>query len=288
MVEIIPHIDDIGVTLGSVRAMEELAGRGFVTSGSVMAPCPWLAEAAALSARRPELDLGLHLTLTSESARMRWRPLSTRSPASGLLDGDGFMWPTVPQLRANAHPGAVEEELETQIEAARRAGMDLTHLDHHMGAALAPEFAALTVRIARRRRLPVLIPADPAAYAGVLEWGEADLRALEEVRDRERAARAVLADRFLMGLAFPNEEPDAVYRRFLTEAKGLTFLSLHCNAPGEVTAVHPNDAAWRIAEYEWIKAGAAPLPDGVRLTDFRSLSARWRWPSEGSENKAHP
>lgn len=280
--EVIPHIDDIGVTLGSVRAMEELAGRGFVASGSVMAPCPWLAEAAALSARRPQLDLGLHLTLTSESTRLRWRPLSTRSPASGLVDGDGFMWPAVPQLRARAQPGAVEEELETQIEAARRAGIDPTHLDHHMGAAFAPEFAPTTMKVARRHRLPVLIPADVVSYAAVLEWGDADLGPLEEVRDEQAAAGAVLMDRFLMGLAFRDEDPDSVYRRFLTEARGVTFLSLHCNAPGEVTAVHPGDAAWRIAEYEWIKQGAAPLPAGVALTDFRAVAARWQWPARNA------
>lgn len=279
LVEVIPHIDDIGVTLGSVRAMEELAGRGFVTSGSVMAPCPWLAEAASLAARFPQLDLGLHLTLTSESARLRWRPLSTRSPASGLVDGDGFMWPAVPQLRARAQPAAVEEELETQIESARRAGIDPTHLDHHMGAAFAPEFAPITMGVARRHRLPVLIPADVVSYAAVLDWGEADLGALEGVRDGAAAEGAVLMDRFLMGLAFQDQDPDSVYRRFLTEARGVTFLSMHCNAPGEVTAVHPGDADWRIAEYDWIKQGAAPLPPGVELTDFRAVGARWRWPA---------
>ena len=31
---------------------------------------------------------------------------------------------------------------------------------------------------------------------------------------------------------------------------GVTYLSLHCSAPGEVERLHPNDAAWRIAEYE--------------------------------------
>ena len=44
--EVIPHIDDIGVTLGSVTAMDELAGSGFVTSGSIMVPCPWFPAAA--------------------------------------------------------------------------------------------------------------------------------------------------------------------------------------------------------------------------------------------------
>lgn len=257
--------------------MDELAGAGFVTSGSLMAPCPWFPDVAALAARRPELDLGLHLTLTSESARMRWRPMSTTSRTSGLIDEDGYMWSRVPALRANANPDAVEEELETQIEVARSAGIVLTHLDHHMGGAFAPEFAETTVRIARRHRLPFLLPADPAAYAAVLDWGAADLEILDGLRDDVIATGGVPTDRFLMGLTFKDEDPDTVYRRFVREASGLSFLSMHCNAPGEVRAVHPNDASWRIAEYEWARAGATGFPSDVRLSDFRQVGARWRW-----------
>ena len=275
--EVIPHIDDIGVTLGSVTAMDELAGAGFVTSGSIMVPCPWFPATVELANRRPDLDLGLHLTLTSESVRMRWRPMSTTSKASGLIDHDGYMWPTVPELRARARPAAVEEELETQISAALEAGIDVTHLDHHMGAALAPELAEVTLTVARRRRLPVLMPLDPAAYASVLDWGTADPAILDDLRDDLLAAGGVGADHFLMGLAHQDEAPPEVYRRFLDEATGVTFLSMHCDTPGEVSVVHPNDAAWRIAEYEWVKAGAMELPGGVVLSDFRRLGARWEW-----------
>ena len=275
--EIIPHIDDIGVTLGSVKAMDELAGAGFVTSGSVMAPCPWFPDVAELAARRPELDLGLHLTLTSESARMRWRPMSTASRTSGLIDGDGYMWSQVPGLRANAQPAAIEDELETQIAAAMEAGIRITHLDHHMGGAFAPEFAEITMRVARRHHLPVLVPGDPAAYAGVLNWGPADMASLAGLRDDVVAGGGVPIDHFLMGLTFQNEDPPTVYRRFMTEARGLSFLSMHCNAPGEVWAVHPRDAAWRIAEYEWLRGGPPKIPDDLVLSNFREVGARWNW-----------
>ena len=68
-----------------------------------------------------------------------------------------------------------------------------------------------------------------------------------------------------------------VYRRFMQEATGLSFLSMHCNAPGEVRAVHPNDAVWRIAEYEWTREGATKIPGDVCLSDFRRVGARRRW-----------
>jgi len=50
---------------------------GMVTSGSVMVPCPWFPEIAAYARERPELDLGLHLTLTSEWKYLRRRPVAS-------------------------------------------------------------------------------------------------------------------------------------------------------------------------------------------------------------------
>ncbi|MCY3539729.1 MAG: ChbG/HpnK family deacetylase [Acidimicrobiia bacterium] len=268
--EVIPHIDDIGVTLGSVEAMEELAGQGFVTSGSIMVPCPWFPAAAELANRRPDLDLGLHLTLTSESAQMRWRPMSTSSRTSGLIDSDGYMWATVAELRAHAQPQAVEEELETQLAAAKTAGLELTHLDHHMGGALAPEWAEITLRVARRHGLTVLMPLDPEGYRSVLDLGPAGLSVLGELRDDLISEGGVGIDQFLMGLSYDHLDPASVYKRFLDQATGLTFLSMHCNAPGEVSKVHPGDAAWRIAEYEWVRQGGIEIPEDVVLSDFRS------------------
>ena len=36
---LIPHVDDVAVGHGANRAFVELAGKGFVTTGSVMVPC---------------------------------------------------------------------------------------------------------------------------------------------------------------------------------------------------------------------------------------------------------
>ena len=37
------------------------------------------------------------------------------SPASGLLDDDGYMWRNVPALRAKLYPSAAEDEFRAQI-----------------------------------------------------------------------------------------------------------------------------------------------------------------------------
>jgi len=254
---VIPHIDDVANSHSANVAMMDL-GTGAVTSGSVMVPAAWFPEIAR-APNLPELDLGIHLTLTSESAAFRWRPISTTSRASGLIDGDGYMWSTVPPLRKHAHPEAVEAEMRAQIDRALAAGIDVTHLDHHMGAALAPEFVDATIRLAAEYSLPVAFPSDIEGFLALLaagagagspnDMGEMDTAELTEAR--RRAGDFAVGGTFLMGLTY-QREPDtrSTFERLLTQlTPGITYLSLHASAPGDIEHVHPNDYAWRVAEY---------------------------------------
>ena len=55
-----------------------------------------------------------------------------------------------------------------------------------------------------------------------------------------------------MGLTYQREpDPRRTFERLLTElSPGITYLSLHASAPGDIEHVHPNDYAWRVAEYD--------------------------------------
>jgi predicted glycoside hydrolase/deacetylase ChbG (UPF0249 family) len=277
---VIPHVDDVGVGHGANRAFVDLAGDGFVTTGSVMVPCPWFPEIVELAKEQPELDLGVHLTLTSESRSCRWRPLSTMARVSGLIDADGYMWPDVPALRRHAHKGAVEAECRAQIEIALAAGLDVTHLDAHMGAAAAPEFAELYVGLGREYRLPVLLARHVTTYTGVLDLGPVDVDFYRELIAEFDEADLPLIDRFAMGLALRQHSCEQAYRQMVGEAQsGVTYLSLHCSTPGEVERMHPTDAEWRIAEYElfqdpgfldWVAA------QPVERIGFRVIRDRYR------------
>src|SRR5258706_11231860 len=155
---VILHVDDLAMCHGANRAYLELAGIGAVTCGSVMAPCPWFREIAEAAAADPALDLGIHLTLTSEWPQYRWRPLSTTSRASGLIDDDGYFWRDVAGLRPHLVPEAAETELQAQIEHARAAGIEPTHIDAHMAAAMLPELIDLHVRLAAHYGVVPVLP----------------------------------------------------------------------------------------------------------------------------------
>jgi chitin disaccharide deacetylase len=248
---LIPHIDDVGVCHGANRAFVELAGQAFVTTASVMVPCPWFPETVDLMREQPELDLGVHLTLTSESRACRWRPISTTSPKSGLIDQDGFMWADVPSVRRHADRRAVETEMRAQIDAALAAQIDVTHLDTHMGVAAAPEFVETYLQLGREYRLPVLLPERIESYVAVLDMGPLDTGLYPRLLAEVSAAGMPVIDKFAMGLAMRHHGCEEAYRQMVEQAApGVTYVSLHCSTPGEVERLHPQDAEWRIAEYQ--------------------------------------
>src|SRR5688572_18404662 len=63
---VIFHSDDLGMchqgNQGTIKALKD----GIVTSTSTMMPTPWVPGWQAYLAANPEVDNGLHLTLTSE------------------------------------------------------------------------------------------------------------------------------------------------------------------------------------------------------------------------------
>lgn len=275
---VIPHADDVGMCHGANRAFMETFAQGFVTTGSVMIPCPWFPEIAEWAAGRGDVDLGVHLTLTSEWRHYRWGPISTRRASSGLLDRDGYLPRRVPELRARLDPMAAEDEMRAQIERAIAAGIRPTHLDTHMGAALVPELLDITIALADAYRLPLLLPREIESYLAVLEIGPADPAFYRE-RWAEVAARdAAFIDRFVMTPWVASEVADATYRRMIEElTPGVTFLSLHPNAPGDIAVINPERAHCRIDEHRLARDAAFIAfirESGVHLTGFASLLER--------------
>lgn len=256
---IVLHEDDVGMCHGANSAFLELVGLGVCSSGAVMVPCPWFLEMAQAAAADPAIDLGVHLTLNAEKQHYKWRPLSAPPPSAGLTDQFGFFFPDVATTRRKAHPEAVEAELRAQIECAYAAGIDVTHLDAHMGAALSPEFCDIYVRLGIEYRLPVLLTSTIAAYSpndnlvGVTE--EAHKRGV----DKARAAGFAIFDAALQTTwGRPRSRPaEPAYRQMIEGVRdGLTFVCFHFNAPGELELIEPRSAYIRTEEYDLFRAPA--------------------------------
>jgi hypothetical protein len=84
--------DDMGFSHAGNTGIIECFRNGIETSIEVLVPSPWFPEAVQLLKENPTVDVGIHLTLTSEWDNVKWRPL-TDCPS--LKDPDGYFYPMI-------------------------------------------------------------------------------------------------------------------------------------------------------------------------------------------------
>ena len=154
---LIIHADDLGMDHSVNRATFEALEKGWITSASIMVPCPWFPEVANWARQHPDADLGIHQVLNSEWTGFRWGPVSPKNRVPSLLDPDGYLPLDTPEVAKNAKPAEVEEELRAQVDRARAAGIHLTHLDSHMGALFeTPQLFDIYQKMGLTYALPIL------------------------------------------------------------------------------------------------------------------------------------
>ena len=107
---LIVNADDYGMCNAANQAVAELFEGGFLKSATIMMPCPTAADAVKFSIDHPEHAIGVHLTMTSEWGKYRWKPLT------------------------NGKYKDLEAEIRAQIDLAHSMGMKPSHTDNHMGS----------------------------------------------------------------------------------------------------------------------------------------------------------
>lgn len=267
------HADDIGMCQAGLAAFADLIDFGLVSSGAVMVPCPWSLAAAAYCRAHPQADVGVHLTLTSEWETYRWGPISTRDPSSGLLDGEGCFYRTSEDVQAHADPAAVAVELRAQLDRALAAGIDVTHIDTHMGAVAHPKFIMGYVQLAMERRLPPMLPRlDEAGWRALNLDAETAAFAAQLTAQLEDQGLPLLDQITMLPLDQPNDRIALAKRAFDSLPAGLTHFIIHPAADTpELRAITP-DAPSRIADY---RAFTSPeLRDYVRSVGIKVIGYR--------------
>jgi len=149
--------DDMGAAHGINVGTIEAYTAGILRTTNVIVPGPWFLEAVALLRAHPGLDVGVHLAITSEWDRVKWRPLTS---VPSIVDPDGYFWPLVaPRPGSTANTSIkeapwkldeIERELRAQLDAAKRHLPQATYTWYHMGfTSLAPEVRELAARLTR-------------------------------------------------------------------------------------------------------------------------------------------
>jgi predicted glycoside hydrolase/deacetylase ChbG (UPF0249 family) len=267
---LILHADDVGMAHSVNRASLEALEKGWITSASVLVPSPWFSEVATWARAHPNADLGIHLALNSEWTTLRWGPISGRSEVPTLLAADGYL-PLLTDNVEKTNPREVERELRAQIDFARRSGVNVTHLDSHMGALFGAQAPfEVYLELGRSYGLPLLLERTGAPGAPPAPpWAE-------------RARSIALVDRVLqMEPGVSKEQWVDAYKRMLTPlGPGVYELIVHLAYDDAemrgATLDHPDwGAAWRQWDFDLVRSAEFRSwlkQQGFQLITWRDLA----------------
>lgn len=258
---LIINCDDLGSSASANRATEAALRARTATSATLMVPCPWALDGVA-RARAAGAGVGVHLTLTCEYPGYRWRALTG---ARSLHDDQGYMPATAEAVWARADLVEAAAECRAQIDQALAWGVDVTHLDTHMGVMqLEPRFFEIYLELARDYRLP-------------LRMAGARAEAQIGFEGRARAAE--------QGVVFPDHltstslQMAALGRSFddvlAALRPGVTEVFFHPVEDGpELRGYDPDLPDGRVADHRLLSDPALPgriAAAGATLIDFRPL-----------------
>lgn len=253
---LIVNCDDLGSSAAANRATAAANAAGVATSATLMVPCPWALDGV----RSFKGGIGVHLTLTCEYPGYRWRSLTG---AASLHDSEGYMPATAKAVWAAADLDAVRAECRAQVDQALAWGVDVTHLDAHMGTMQVDRrYFGLFVDLAAEYNLPLRMFGSRA---------EAELGF---------PGRSLAADR---GLVFPDHltttwgrPAKAAFADILTRLRpGVTEVYVHPVEDGpELRAYDPDHPKIRVDDHGLMTAPETPAmiaAAGATLISFAPL-----------------
>jgi predicted glycoside hydrolase/deacetylase ChbG (UPF0249 family) len=272
---VILHTDDIGMCQASLSAFIDLWEFGGISSGAIMMPCPWAKPAAEYCRTHPGIDMGVHATITAEWDNYRWSAMSTRDPASGLMDKDGFLWQTSQETQDHATPEAVEAELQLQVRKALDWGVDLTHVDSHMGSVFHPKFVSAYIQAAVTARVPVMLPRGDVPmfeHQGIALRAATEFAAL--ISQLEDMGLPLVDGLAMLPLDQPEGQMDIAKKMLSELPAGVTHFLFHpsLDTP-ELRAIAP-DWPSRVANYQtFMDPGIKKFikNQGIQVIGYRSL-----------------
>lgn len=276
---LITHIDDMGFCHAANQASLQCLTQGSATCASILVNAPWFQEAAMIAEDNPELDLGVHLTLTAEYPTFRWPALSTRDPDSGLLDPSGYLWATREDAIRHVTVDAAETEMRAQIDRALEAGIDVTHIDTHMGSVVHPKFLARYLGLAAEYQIPAFLPRitrNRLEALGESEMADEYLEILEWVQQE----KTLTLDDILIETMVPLDEKLGFYKNLISKiGPGITHLLFHPAVDGAELAAIADTHVSRHADFEAFsdqRLRDFAQAQGIHLIGYRELKEHLR------------
>jgi chitin disaccharide deacetylase len=269
--------DDAGMCHPANMATIDAMEKGAMRTSTIMVPCPWFPEIASYAKEHPDKDFGIHLCHTSEWTRYRWGSVAPSDQVPSLLDPAGYLWQQVEDVYAHGKPEEALIEGRTQIKRALAAGVDVTHIDSHMGTLqLDPGFLKIYLQLAVEFNLPVRM----AGQETLERFGH------PEVRQLFAAKGIVFPDHFVYEEL--KNEKSGVKDFWMGVVKnlkpGVTELYIHAALLTDELKVITGTAAIRAQEYEVFTND----PDMKKLLADQHIKLIGYRPLRELQRKEHP
>jgi hypothetical protein len=275
---VIFHVDDAGMSHDSNVGAFEAIEKGVATSTSVMFPCPWVVECARYAKDHPDVDMGIHCTLTSEWGIYRWGPVAGKKAVPGLTDSEGCLWHDPEDAASHATPDEVEVELRAQLDRCLTLGMKPTHLDTHMGTVYqTPEFLERYIKIGAENGIPVMVPGGHAYFLAKESPEMAPM--IRPLGEKVWALGLPVLDDLHTGYGCDSpKDKKAQILAFLHDVKpGVTQFIVHCTRSSESFKYIAGSGPMRLAELEALtspEVKKAVQDEKIILTNWRELKQR--------------
>jgi len=275
------HADDIGMCKEANISAKRNLLEGYIQSAAAMPPCPNFEEIIEWAIEHPEIDMGLHLALTSEWKTHRWPSVLPVSEVPGLIDEEGMLWRSVEEVVEHATVEEVDKEVRAQIEKSIALGYRPDHIDTHMGTLFgSPEYAIAYLQIAMDYGIPAnaIDMSNPLVVAGFREKG---YPITDEVVDFMNAYTLPKLDYFTSA---PNaktyEEKIQVFKDLIKSLQpGLTEIIFH---PSEGTEnLKTITGSWQQRMWEAKMFGDPDLiqffkDEGIIFTNWKEIMKRFK------------
>ena len=277
-VVVILHVDDAGMSHGSNLGVMQSIEQGVANSFSIMMPCPWVPELMNWIKQNPNVDSGLHLTMTAEWKLYRWGPLAGRAAVPGLVDDQGCLWHSVPQVCAHASADEIEAEIRAQIARAEKLGLEITHLDSHMGTLFSrADYFERFLKVGIEKQIPILAVGGHMTHT-MVENGESAKALLPLAPKIWAAGLPVIDDLHTTVTSWSPAEKKERFFKLIQELKpGITEILFHASVMTEELPLITGSAASRHADTQLLKdpeLKALLQSRNIQLTTWRELKKR--------------
>ena len=267
--QLIIHADDAGLAWSENNATQIGMLKGSISSTSLMVPCPWFYEMAQFSVKNPELDCGIHLTLTGEWKSYPFKPITPNYKIRSLVDKNGHFYSKRENIRDHAIIDEVRLELKNQIEYALSLGIKPSHLDSHMYTlGVRQDLVDLYQDLGNEYKLPVILSKTLISYTGE-DPSKFNI-------DSNKCFESIFMASFN---EFKNQGLKVHYDNILDSLpEGLSIILIHpaleSKEMQQITVDHPNfGATWRAEDARYFTSKACSdklIENNIQLVTFKS------------------